>query len=70
MCQVDQVEAHVIYETLKKTIKIFLTPINILPELKKQLNHFDNDAGKNHTASNVVVQVSYIDMMHNNDIDM
>ena len=42
----------------------------MLAELKKKLNHVDNDAGKNHTVSHVIVQVPYIDMTHNNDIDM
>jgi hypothetical protein len=57
MSQVDQVVAYVRYETLKKTVKMFLTPIDMLAALKTQLNHFDNEASKNHIMSHFVVQV-------------
>jgi len=56
------VEVHVIYEAVKKRVRFLVTPTNKLDELKAQLDRYFIHIGANQRTSDVVVNVSGIDL--------
>jgi len=64
-----EVEVHVRYVVVKKKIKVFLTPINNLDELKVQLNIYFIYIGENQITSHVLVQVSCMNLGEDRDED-
>jgi hypothetical protein len=60
MFQDRKLEAHVSYEALNKTDKIFLTSTNKLDELKTQLNQYFVHVDENQTTCHVVVYVCIV----------
>jgi len=63
------VEAHVRYESVRKKVKIFLTPTDKLHELKAQLNRYFIHIGENQRTSHVIVQVPCVDLMEGKEED-
>jgi len=55
------VEAHVIYEAMRKRVKFFLTPTDKLDELKAQLDGYFIHIGENQRTIHGVVNVSDVD---------
>ena len=55
------VEAHVRYESVRKKIKVFLTPTDKLDKLKTHLNKYSIHIGQNQRTSHVIVQVSCVE---------
>ena len=56
------VEAHVRYESVRKKVKVFLTPTDKLDELKAQLNRYFIQIGENQRTSHVIVQVPHVNV--------
>ena len=63
------VEAHIRYATVKKKIKVFLTPTDKLDELKAQLNRYFIHIGENQRTSHLVVHVSCVDLGEDKEYD-
>jgi len=63
------VEAHVQYESVKKKVKVFLTPIGKLEELKAQLNKYFIHIGQNQRTSHAIVHVPSVDLREDKEED-
>jgi len=64
-----EVEAHVWYSVVKKTINVFLTPTDKLDDLKAQLNIYFVYLSKNQITSHVFVQVRCVNLKEDKDED-
>jgi len=65
-----QTKGHVQYSAFKKTITVFLTPTDILDDLKTQLNKYFVLHGEDHNISHVFVHVPCVDIGADKDEDM
>ena len=65
-----QIEGHVAYSAFKKTIKVFLTSMDTLDDLKTQLNKYFVIRDEDHSTSHVFVQVPHYDLGADKDEDM
>ncbi|KEH34518.1 hypothetical protein MTR_3g467700 [Medicago truncatula] len=58
----DPVEVHVLYEFVKKRVKFFITLTDKFDELKAQLDGYFIHVGANQRTSDVVVNVSGVNL--------
>ena len=58
-----------IYEAVKKRVRFFVTPIDMLDELKAQLDGYFIHIGADQRTSDVVVNVSGIDLGEDKEED-
>jgi len=65
----DLVEVHVLYEAVKKRVKFFITPTNKLDLLKAQLDGYFIQIGANQRTSDIVVNVSGVDLGEDKEED-
>jgi len=70
MSQNAQIEGHVTYSAFKKTIKVFLTSMDTLDDLKTQLNKYFLFHGEDHSTSHVFVQQPRYDLGVDKEEDM
>ena len=63
----DKVEGYVRYESLRKTIKIILTPTDNLSDLKAHLNSYFEHIGSAERAKHLFVQEPYLSLADDED---
>jgi len=67
MSWVAKIEGHVRYSSLKKTVKVMITPTNSLDDLKTQLNTYFEHLGENQYICHLFVQMPCIDLGEDRD---
>ena len=63
----EKIQGYVRYESLRKTVKVMLTPTDKLSDLKVQLNSYFEHIGSDETAKHLFAQEPYISLADDED---
>jgi len=67
MSEVAKIEGRVRYSGFKKTVKVMITPIDFLDDLKTQLNTYFEHLGENQYTRHLFGQMPCIDLGEDRD---